>query len=163
MANISVIKRGKRASKARARILRLKVEPKVIKNRIVYGGVEERIRARGRTRADARAHAEADAVFFRLVRGLQILLTVHGAGALPGYGPLGQILALLISLLFRLLFCCLVCWSVCPSLIGHPTRVRFPVLSTGPLPTPFPPFHPLHTSFSLFIELWSCCGRRHPR
>ena len=123
----------------------------------------ERIRARGRTRADARAHVEADAVFFRLVRGLQILLTVHGAGALPGYGPLGQILALLISLLFCLLFCCLVCWSVCPSLIGHPTRVRFPVLLTGPLPTTFPPFHPLHTSFSLFIELWSRCGRRHPR
>ena len=125
--------------------------------------MEERIRARGRTRADARAHAEADAVFFRLVRGLQILLTVHGAGALPGYGPLGQILALLISLLFCLLFLLfslLVGLSI-PHWSSYPGEISGPVDWASP--NPFSPFHPLHTSFSLFIELWSCCGRRHPR
>ena len=125
-------------------------------------GKREHGRADGRERA--RAHeAEADAVLSRLVRGLHILLTVHGAGASPGYGPLGQNSPCCLVCCFVCCFCCLVCWSVCPSFIGHPTRVRFPVLSTGPLPTTFPPLHPLHTSFSPFyravVLLWSTSPR----
>ena len=122
----------------------------MIKNRIVYGGVEERIRARGRTRADARAHVEADAVFFRLVRGLQILLTVHGAGALPGYGPLGQILALLISLLFCLLFLLfslLVGLSI-PHWSSYLGEISGPVDWASPNPlSPFPPSSYFFLSF----------------
>ena len=128
------------------------------------GRREKREHGRADGRERARAHeAEADAVLSRLVRGLHILLTVHGAGASPGYGPLGQNSPCCLVCCFVCCFCCLVCWSVCPSFIGHPTRVRFPVLSTGPLPTTFPLYHPLHTSFSPFyravVLLWSTSPR----
>ena len=87
-----------------ARISRLKVKRNKGSNRIRQRGrrgKREHGRADGRERA--RAHeAEADAVLSRLVRGLHILLTVHGAGASPGYGPLGQNSP-----------CCLVCCFVC--------------------------------------------------
>ena len=152
---------------------RLKVKRNKGPNRIEYvvaGGAGSETRARGRTRAGARARGRGGRSPFQVGEGPSYFVNSPWGRRFAGVWAFGTEFALLFSLLFcllflliSLLFCCLVCWSVCPSFIGHPTRVRFPVLSTGPLPTTFPPYHPLHTSFSPFyravVLLWSTSPR----